>query len=77
LAQAHSILDRRRAGILLHITSLPGAADNGDLGKDAYRFADFLAREIPAVRAYAQELLQHSPYRDEVTPDAPAVAGSA
>jgi len=41
---AHSILDRRRAGILLHITSLPGAADNGDLGKDAYRFVDFLAR---------------------------------
>jgi hypothetical protein len=39
--------------------------------------ADFLARETPAVREYARELLQHSPYRDEVTPDAPAVAGSA
>ena len=39
--------------------------------------ADFLARETPAVRAYAQELLQRSPYRSEVTPDAPAVAGSA
>lgn len=39
--------------------------------------ADFLTRETPAVRAYAQELLRHSPYRDEVTPDAPAVAGSA
>ena len=39
--------------------------------------ADFLARETPAVRAYAQELLQHSPYRNEVTPDALAVAGSA
>jgi len=32
LTQAHSILDRRRAGILLHITSLPGSPDNGDLG---------------------------------------------
>ncbi|MFW5432109.1 MAG: 4-alpha-glucanotransferase [Methylophilaceae bacterium] len=29
----------RRAGVLLHISSLP----NGDLGKDAYRFVDFLA----------------------------------
>ncbi|CAL1238879.1 4-alpha-glucanotransferase [Candidatus Methylocalor cossyra] len=41
--QAHSILDRRRAGILLHITSLPGGPHNGDLGRDAYRFVDFLA----------------------------------
>lgn len=39
--------------------------------------ADFLNRETPAVQHYAQELLQHSPYRAEVTPDAPAVAGPA
>jgi predicted N-acyltransferase len=39
--------------------------------------ADFLDRETPAVRQYAQDLLHHSPYRDEVTPDAPAVAGPA
>ena len=32
--------DVRRAGVLLHVTSLPGA---GDLGDDAYRFVDFLA----------------------------------
>lgn len=32
-------LDRRRAGVLLHPTSLP----SGDLGTDAYRFVDFLA----------------------------------
>lgn len=37
--------------------------------------AAFLARETPAVQAYARNLLQHSPYRDEITPDAPAVAG--
>jgi 4-alpha-glucanotransferase len=42
LTKAHSILDRRRAGILLHITSLPGNPDNGDLGRNAYRFVDFL-----------------------------------
>lgn len=34
---------RRRAGILLHLTSLPGGVGNGDLGVEAYRFVDFLA----------------------------------
>ena len=33
----------RRAGILLHPTSLPGRADNGDMGHSAYRFIEFLA----------------------------------
>ncbi len=32
-------LSVRRAGVLLHITSLPG----GDVGEDAFRFVDFLA----------------------------------
>jgi 4-alpha-glucanotransferase len=36
------VLNRRRAGILLHISSLPGPADIGDLGRSAYRFVDFL-----------------------------------
>jgi len=36
------ILDRRRAGILLHPTSLPGPVDNGDFGPNAYHFIDFL-----------------------------------
>jgi 4-alpha-glucanotransferase len=34
--------DRRRSGILLHPTSLPGRWGNGDLGAEAYRFVDFL-----------------------------------
>jgi len=34
----NDILDKRRAGILLHISSLPG----GDLGQDAYYFVNFL-----------------------------------
>lgn len=38
------ILDRRRAGVLLHPTSLPGAPGNGDLGPDADRFIAFLAQ---------------------------------
>ncbi|MDH4274132.1 MAG: 4-alpha-glucanotransferase, partial [Gammaproteobacteria bacterium] len=37
--------DRRRAGILLHPSSLPG----GDLGPDAYRFIDFLAATSTSV----------------------------
>jgi 4-alpha-glucanotransferase len=37
----------RRAGILLHISSLPSAHYTGDLGEEAYRFVDFL-HEIDA-----------------------------
>ena len=33
----------RKAGILLHITSLPGKYGIGSLGKEAYEFVDFLA----------------------------------
>ncbi len=36
------ILDQRRAGILLHITSLPGAGAVGDLGQEAFNFVKFL-----------------------------------
>ena len=39
---ASVVLDRRRAGILLHPTSLPGANDHGDMGHQAYRFVEFL-----------------------------------
>jgi 4-alpha-glucanotransferase len=34
----------RRAGILLHVTSLPSMSGTGDLGPSAYRFVDFLDR---------------------------------
>ncbi len=36
-------LAARRAGILLHLTSLPGGGECGTLGPEAYRFTDFLA----------------------------------
>lgn len=36
-------LDKRASGVLLHPTSLPGPYGCGDLGTQAYRFADFLA----------------------------------
>ena len=39
----HQSVDRqRRAGVLLHPTSLPGPFGNGDMGHEAYRFIEFL-----------------------------------
>ncbi|NOU13694.1 MAG: 4-alpha-glucanotransferase [Methylococcaceae bacterium] len=42
MSLVNDILNQRRAGILLHITSLPGTGSNGDLGREAYHFVDFL-----------------------------------
>src|SRR4030066_1572977 len=39
-----AVLEQRRAGVLLHPTSLPGGVGNGDLGANAHRFVDFLAQ---------------------------------
>ncbi len=36
-------LAARRAGVLLHPTSLPGGEENGTLGAEAWRFVDWLA----------------------------------
>ncbi|MFW5832419.1 MAG: 4-alpha-glucanotransferase, partial [Prolixibacteraceae bacterium] len=36
-------MTERSGGILLHISSLPGKEGIGTLGKNAYRFVDFLA----------------------------------
>ncbi|MCW8911021.1 MAG: 4-alpha-glucanotransferase, partial [Gammaproteobacteria bacterium] len=33
---------KRRAGVLLHPTSLPNSPGNGDFGHQAYRFIEFL-----------------------------------
>lgn len=38
-----TLLDRRRAGVLLHPSSLPGAGYSGDFGDSARRFVDFMA----------------------------------
>ncbi len=35
-------LEQRRAGILLHISSLPGGSEHGDFGQEAYNFVNFL-----------------------------------
>lgn len=38
-----SLFAVRRAGVLLHLTSLPSPYGNGDMGHAAYRFVEFLA----------------------------------
>src|SRR5436190_6958110 len=38
------LLDRRRAGVLLHPTSLPSRFGIGDLGPAAFEFVDYLNR---------------------------------
>lgn len=38
-----SLLSQRTSGVLLHVTSLPGAHGSGDLGANAYHFVDWLA----------------------------------
>ncbi len=57
----------RRSGILLHVTSLPSRFGIGDLGPEAYRFADFLHRSgqrlwqiLPLVPT--DTLMGNSPY---------------
>ena len=40
--QAIGVSASRQAGVLLHITSLPGPGVTGDLGAEAFHFVDFL-----------------------------------
>ena len=56
----------RRAGILLHISSLPGPGTVGDLGENAYRFADFLATAgmtIWQMLPVGPTMMEGSPYQ--------------
>lgn len=66
MVPADTPLTRRRSGVLLHPSSLPGGAGCGDLGADAYRFVDFLAASgitvwqvLPLVPTHGD----HSPYQ--------------
>ncbi len=56
----------RKSGILLHPTSLPGEWGIGDLGRQAYRFADFLAESggrLWQVLPLSPPGFGHSPYQ--------------
>jgi 4-alpha-glucanotransferase len=55
---------RRRAGVLLHITSLPGPGPNGDLGEAAYHFVDWLSQAGITV----WQLLPHGPTHSDGSP---------
>ena len=64
----------REAGILLHITSLPGEYGVGTMGKWAYRFVNFLET---ANQRYWQILpLGHTSYGDSPYATFSAFAGS-
>jgi 4-alpha-glucanotransferase len=55
---------RRRSGILLHPTSLPGPRSQGDLGADARRFVEFLA----AAGQTVWQMLPLGPTHDNLSP---------
>jgi 4-alpha-glucanotransferase len=57
----HALLGRRRAGVLLHPTSLPHAPGEGALGPHAYHFVDFLCS---AGQQLWQVLPLHPPHVD-------------
>src|SRR5215467_2189899 len=59
------MLAERSAGILLHPTSLPSRGGIGDLGPEAYAFADFLSRarqSLWQVLPLSPPGFNHSPY---------------
>lgn len=61
---------QKRAGVLLHPTSLPSSGGNGDLGPMAFRFIDFL-------KAAGQTVWQILPLTPPLTGDSPYLARSA
>lgn len=59
-----SVLPRRRAGLLLHPTSLPGSTTSGTLGSQAYAFVDFLV----AAGCTVWQTLPLGPTHDDLSP---------
>ncbi|MEJ2141292.1 MAG: 4-alpha-glucanotransferase [Gammaproteobacteria bacterium] len=55
---------QRRAGVLLHPTSLPGRLDNGDIGHEAYRFIEYLS----ATGFKVWQMLPLGPTHDDKSP---------
>ena len=63
-------LDRRRAGVLLHITSLPGPGPCGSLGAQARAFIDLLAEcgmSVWQMLPVGPTLGDRSPYQNSST----------
>jgi len=59
-----SWLDQRCAGVVLHPTSLPGRGSCGTLGKEAFRFVDWLAES----RLRVWQILPLGPTHDDLSP---------
>ncbi|MGD8526504.1 MAG: 4-alpha-glucanotransferase, partial [Thioalkalispiraceae bacterium] len=59
-----SINRQRRAGVLLHPTSLPGPLLNGDIGHEAYRFIEFLQQQ--GIKVW--QMLPLGPTHDDKSP---------
>jgi 4-alpha-glucanotransferase len=61
----HKTVDRqRRAGVLLHPTSLPESVGNGDIGHQAYRFIEFL--NVSGFKVW--QMLPLGPTHDDKSP---------
>jgi 4-alpha-glucanotransferase len=61
---AAAIFSERRAGVVLHPTSLPGPLANGDMGAAAYRFVDFMH----AAGLSVWQILPHGPTHQDWSP---------
>lgn len=67
-------INKRRSGILMHITSLPGKFGIGTFGKEAYKFVDFL---VETKQTYWQILpLTTTSYGDSPYQSFSAMAGN-
>lgn len=63
---ANQALDRRRAGVLLHVTSLPGPDQTGNLGSEARNFIEFLINSgisVWQMLPVGPTQADHSPYQ--------------
>ncbi len=61
---SHLLYQRRRAGVLLHPTSLPGPLPQGLICHDAYRFVEFLAQS--GIKVW--QMLPLGPTHDDGSP---------
>lgn len=62
--QPSALLSQRRAGVILHPTSLPSSNGLGDLGPNAYRFIDFMAESDLSI----WQMLPTGPVHDDLSP---------
>jgi 4-alpha-glucanotransferase len=81
MEESASIFDQRRAGVLLHLTSLPSniSLGLGTLGRNAYNFVDILAECDLSVWQFLPIHALHrvplnTPYRDFLSPYQPMSA---